>query len=159
VARLDNSRQKVDAEMQSNAQQTVIVVDDDEDIRVALRDVLEAAGYQVVEATDGVEALNSLHALEFPAVVLTNHTMPRLDGPALIELLTSTPELAQRCRIVYMTAGSRVLSPHFAQLLQRHSIPHLRKPFDVDALVGTIRTAATSLNSAPLDASSDVAHE
>lgn len=140
--------------MRDNPPQTVLIVDDDADIRMALRMVLEDAGYHVVEASDGVVALALLRTLTAPVVMLTNHNMPRMDGPTLIDFITSDPALAQRHRVIYMTANERVLSPHLAQTLVAHGILHLCKPFDLDAVVDAVQAAETGLR----DAAADDAH-
>ncbi|HEY8721135.1 response regulator, partial [Pengzhenrongella sp.] len=63
---------------------TVLVVDDDEDIRFLVRTVLTRAGLEVVaEAIDGVEALAALERLDpppDPAVVVLDNRMPGLSG-------------------------------------------------------------------------------
>ncbi len=62
----------------------VLVVDDEELIRLNFRCCLEDAGYQVVTAADGIEGL-SLFKSEQPDVVLTDLKMPKMDGIAFIE--------------------------------------------------------------------------
>lgn len=123
----------------------VLVVDDDASIRESVRMVLEAEGYAVLEARDGLEALRVLEQCVPAAVVLTNHNMPRLDGPGLIDFILRTPELAARTAIVYMTAGNRVISPTVAYELDTLHVPVLRKPFDIDDLVQVIDEAAARL--------------
>ena len=60
---------------------TVAVVDDDPDIRAVMRDVLEGAGYSVIEAANGAEALARLRALDSPpAVILLDLMMPVMSG-------------------------------------------------------------------------------
>jgi hypothetical protein len=65
----------------------VLVVDDDEAVRQVLRGALEDEGYTVIEAPDGVVALDILRAVTDPMVVITDHNMPRLDGPGLFSIL------------------------------------------------------------------------
>ncbi len=62
----------------------VLVIDDEELIRLNFRCCLEDAGYQVVTAADGVEGL-SLFKSEQPDVVLTDLMMPKMTGIAFIE--------------------------------------------------------------------------
>jgi CheY-like chemotaxis protein len=78
-------------------------VDDDEDIRLVLREILEEAGYDILEAPDGVVALDVLRALPYPVLVLTNHKMPRLDDPGLINCIAEDPDLGARHVFIYMT--------------------------------------------------------
>ena len=62
-----------------NARLRILVVDDDVDIRVLLRELLERAGYTVDEAEDGRPALRKLFA-NAPSLVILDVTMPELDG-------------------------------------------------------------------------------
>lgn len=76
-----------DAEVVNSARPAVVLIVDDEPlIRSALRTTLETAGYAVIEAEDGAEALGLLAtAIDRVSVVLSDVTMPGLDG---IELVT-----------------------------------------------------------------------
>jgi CheY-like chemotaxis protein len=65
---------------------TVLVVDDEPDIRFLLRITLELAGYAVTEASHGEAALESVRASP-PALVITDRMMPRMGGGELIERL------------------------------------------------------------------------
>ena len=64
----------------------ILVVDDDPDILEALTMILEAKGYQVVTASDGVEGLASLRA-ENPNLLILDLLMPRMDGFAVCKEL------------------------------------------------------------------------
>jgi len=62
----------------------VLVVDDDESVRVAVRELLTDEGFGVVTATDGQDALERLAAMETegspPCLILLDLRMPRVDG-------------------------------------------------------------------------------
>ena len=62
---------------------TILTVDDSRTIRDMLAVTLTSAGYEVVQAEDGVEALERLQELK-PAAIVTDINMPRMDGFALI---------------------------------------------------------------------------
>lgn len=79
---------------------TVLVVDRDEDTRIVCRPLFEAAGFEVLEADDGVTGL-SMARERAPDVVITELTLTGLDGFALIR------ELKERLRdtfVVVLTA-------------------------------------------------------
>src|SRR5262249_19103493 len=59
---------------------TVLFVDDDDDIRDAVSDLLELGGWTVARAGDGEEALDWLMRNELPALILLDLKMPRCDG-------------------------------------------------------------------------------
>jgi CheY-like chemotaxis protein len=73
--------------------QTVLIVDDDEEIRHVLRVLCETEGLQVIgEAANGVEAV-PLALKHQPDVVILDYMLPRLDGAGAAEILrTITPE-------------------------------------------------------------------
>jgi CheY-like chemotaxis protein len=123
----------------------VLVVDDDEVIRHAVRDWLAQDGYTVWEASDGVEALNILDHTQGPVVIVADYAMPRLDGRALMEFVSVSAALAQRTAFIYMTAGDRILSGVFAGGLLERGVPLLRKPFDLAALTRAVEQAQAQL--------------
>ena len=123
----------------------VLVVDDDEPFRQALRSALEAEGHAVIEAPDGVVALDILRAVTDPMVVITDHNMPRLDGPSLFSFLLDDPGLALRHQFLYLTAANRVLAPAFARQLDVLGVRVFRKPFDLGAFLEAVAEAATRL--------------
>lgn len=122
--------------MEDNAAScTVMVVDDEPDIRYLLRVTLETAGYRVVEAAHGEAALEQVRRSP-PQIVLTDRMMPRMHGGALIELLRAD-ESTKAIPIVMIS------SVHGAQ---PGADAVLGKPFDpselvmlVDRLTGTER--------------------
>ncbi len=73
---------------------TVMVVDDDEDIREIISIILAARGIDTVLAGDGVEALEQVRANGPPALILLDLMMPRMDGKELVRELRSDPETA-----------------------------------------------------------------
>lgn len=73
---------------------TILVVDDNKDIRNLLRVFLEVNGYRVVEVTDGRKALEAV-LRERPALILMDLFMPHQDGFATTRLIRSHTELAQ----------------------------------------------------------------
>ncbi|HEY3079981.1 MAG TPA: response regulator [Chloroflexota bacterium] len=117
----------------------VLVVDDDPAIRALVREVLEAApglAVRVREARDGYEAL--LWLREEPAdLILLDLRMPRVDGWGVLLWLKSNARTAA-IPVVVLTA----LDPATAlRGVARGPDGVLAKPFDLDALVGTVAAA------------------
>ena len=84
---------------------SVLVVDDDEDVRSSFAEILRTAGYSVVEARDGFEALEHLRSSPVAALVL-DILMPRLSGLELLDRLDDPPPvllLTARDYDVYVT--------------------------------------------------------
>jgi CheY-like chemotaxis protein len=90
--------------MQRPASCTVMVVDDEPDMRHLLRVTLENAGYGVVEAAHGEAALEQVQRAR-PQLVITDRMMPRMNGVELIERLR-TDESTRAIPIVMIT-GTR----------------------------------------------------
>lgn len=121
------------------------IVDDDPEIRHTVRVVLEDEGYAVVEAADGVEALDILRTASTSFVVLLDLRMPRLDGMGVLQMVADDQRLLERHAYVVMTANAPPLPDDLSALLAQLSVPVLRKPFDIDVLVQLVQEAALRL--------------
>jgi CheY-like chemotaxis protein len=127
-------------------QNTVLVVDDDKDIRESLRFLLADEGYAIVTADDGQEALELIPLLPNPAVILLDLQMPRLDGYAVLLDLARHPEIRDRHSIFLLTANIGQLTADMVRLLGREGVPVLPKPFDVDQLKDQVQSAFIRLD-------------
>lgn len=113
----------------------LLVVDDEAAIREVTRQTLEAAGYRVLLAADGAEAIAHYagRGAEI-AAVLTDMRMPVMDGPATIEVLR---RLNPHVRIIAVSGAMDSGRPADATSA---GVPHtLAKPFTGDALLRAIR--------------------
>lgn len=75
-------------------QNTVLVVDDDSDLRESLGDVLRGEGYAVTLAANGREALELLPGLRRPCAVVLDMTMPVMSGTEFYMAMSKVPALA-----------------------------------------------------------------
>ena len=124
----------------------VLVVDDDNATRVALRPVLEDAGYIVHEASDGLLAMNVLLTSPYPLVVVLDLMMPRMSGTEILELFANDPVWAQRHAFLPLTAAfDRPPTKRFRAMLQQLATPLVRKPFDLEELLDLVAAAAARL--------------
>ena len=73
---------------------SILIVDDDDDLRTMLCAVLAGEGYDVVTASDGAEALDRLHHQDLPSMLIVDLMMPRMDGESLIRRMLEEPTLA-----------------------------------------------------------------
>ncbi len=120
--------------------QTLLVVDDDLDIRDALQDVLELEGYAVLLAADGLEALSQLRQGETPPhLILLDLMMPRMDGFAFREALRHEPALAG---IPVLVASADLDVKGAAEGLGVAG--WLRKPLDLKELLHTVKRLSQS---------------
>ncbi len=114
---------------------SVLVVDDDQGVQQTVRAILEDEGYEVIVASDGLNALAKLDGF-FPALILLDITMPRMDGYAFADELRRVG-LHERLPIVVLTADGRA-----RQKAERvGAAGYLHKPFSVDGLLATVAAA------------------
>jgi CheY-like chemotaxis protein len=85
---------------------SILVVDDDEDIREALSSLLSAGGYLVSTAANGREALDRIDRSAPPHVIILDLVMPDMTGFELLAALRKDPELRQ-CYVVVVSASDR----------------------------------------------------
>jgi CheY-like chemotaxis protein len=111
---------------------TVLVVEDEEEARTFLVQILEYEGYSVLGFANGAEALDYLAQSEQPCLIVMDLRMPNMDGPRFRSALLKDPRLA-KVPIVVVTA----LDPSSAAGLGALRV--LRKPVDVDVLLSIIR--------------------
>lgn len=120
----------------SESASTVLVVDDDADIRSTLREVLTSAGYRVEVARDGAQGLARLLELA-PEVALVDVQMPGLSGTELLARLANEDVTT---RVVMMTAfASRETE---ATVLEHAAHAFLTKPFELEVVLAAVSSAA-----------------
>ena len=103
----------------------ILVIDDDAATRELLELALSAEGYRVLQASHGIAALEIL-AHHQPDLILLDARMPIMDGWEFLEAYHQRPEPA--VPIIGLTADSNALPTDAL----------VRKPFDLDDLLGTI---------------------
>jgi two-component system, chemotaxis family, chemotaxis protein CheY len=119
----------------SAVSRTILAVDDSTSMRQMVAYVLKQAGYQVVEAEDGEEALTLASRQRFDAII-TDHNMPRMDGLTLVRTLRATDGYASTPIMLLTTESS-------AELKQKGrdagATGWMVKPFDPDRLLDMCR--------------------
>jgi CheY-like chemotaxis protein len=115
---------------------TVLVVDDDFDLRESVHELLTFRGYQVETAADGAEALAWLEKNQMtPCVALIDLMMPGMDGFTLRARMSANPHLVDIPVVVVTGAG--VLAEQRALELNAKV---LRKPVSMAKLLATVRS-------------------
>ncbi|MEQ1563640.1 MAG: response regulator [Nitrospiraceae bacterium] len=113
---------------------TILIIDDEESIRILLRSALEGAGYEVTEAANGRQGLESYRRK--PAdLVITDILMPELNG--LDMLLELTREFLNAKVVAISGAGGEKNVLDVAKLLGARQT--FRKPFSMPQLLGAVR--------------------
>ena len=118
----------------------VLIVDDDEEIRALLQDMLLEEGYQVGTARDGQEALELLQR-EGGWVILLDIMMPNVDGREVIRQLQANEALRDRNKVALMSAGGRLAQErlHLPAVVEAL----LPKPFDLDDVLAVVNQLAS----------------
>jgi two-component system OmpR family response regulator len=119
----------------SGEPEQILVVDDDEDVRKTIANILQVAGYGVATADDGAAALTAIR-LSRPDLVLLDAMMPVLDGFAVLRALRTTPDPPP-------VVGITAISDHeaFARFLTTGAVAYVCKPIAMRQLLQVVRQA------------------
>ena len=115
-----------------NAPLRVLVVDDDPDIRLLLKELLERAGYAVDEAADGKTGLRKLF-VNTPSLVILDVTMPELDGYQTLERIRDLSDVP----VLMLTARSQELEK--VRGLSAGADDYVAKPFGGQELLARVQ--------------------
>jgi CheY-like chemotaxis protein len=116
---------------------SVLVVDDEDQLRRLIREILEQAGYQVTEARDGKEAVLQ-YRLAPADVVIMDILMPEQDG---LETTSTLRREFPNVKIIAITGSSEMIGIlsflDVAKMLGAHRA--LQKPFEMQTLLDTVQ--------------------
>jgi two-component system KDP operon response regulator KdpE len=112
----------------------VLVVDDEPQIRTLLKATLSRAGYAVVEAANGREALNA-KAIDKPDLILLDLGLPDRDGLELVSLLRQEP------RSALIVVSARDQTEQKVAALDLGADDYVTKPFDTEELLARVRAS------------------
>ena len=132
--RIGSGKVKAMAEKPLNTSPLIMVVDDSLTVRKITSRILSRAGYQVMTATDGVDALEKMQE-STPNVMILDIEMPRMDGFALVRELRRVPE-TENLPIIMIT--SRTANKHREYAKQLGVNTYLGKPYQEDELLQKI---------------------
>ncbi len=124
----------------------VLIVDDDDGIREILHFMLEDEHYTVLEAGDGIEALNILKQLTEPLVVMLDMAMPRMDGASVLRAVDADEHLRMNGYII-MSARRDLITEELRTITRRLTIPLIPKPFDMKHVLDTVAKVEQRLHS------------
>ncbi|MBK1696570.1 response regulator [Rhodovibrio salinarum] len=115
---------------------TVLVIDDQADIRNVFAEVLQEAGYQVVTAVNGRDGLAKASSSEID-LIITDILMPERDG---IEVIHEIKRTSGETPVVAVSGGGTMRGPDLLSIASKlHADATLQKPVDADALVRTVQ--------------------
>ena len=115
---------------------TVLLVEDEETLRGVLRDLLQREGFHVVEAGDGVEALEAVDRCA-PNLLVLDLTLPRLDGYGVLARLRARPATVHLPVLVLTAHGDEQSE---VRVFESGADDFLTKPFRPRALGARLRS-------------------
>ena len=121
---------------------SILLVDDDADIRMLLRELLVGEGYVVHVARDGQHALRVLEKLDVPDLILLDYKMPVMDGKQFLGAIRWIPRL-KTVPVIILSAHTREWSGARLEV-----VDVLSKPIDPDLLLATVARAFASASTA-----------
>jgi CheY-like chemotaxis protein len=127
-----------DAAKARRARPLVLVIDDDELVRLVLQTVLEEEGYEVAVATDGQQGLAAL-AARAPDLVITDIVMPEMNG---LDLIREARAQGAATPIIAISGGARIDNQDVLErALVLGACAALAKPLDPDEMIALVRAA------------------
>ncbi len=117
----------------------VLVVDDEADVRKVARICLEKAGYQVIEAEDGEQAIQQIKVGDNPLVldvIITDINMPKING---LEAIQFFQQEWPRVSLIVMTGYPNLETAK--ELMKRGLVDYLVKPVDKEKLLAAVEKA------------------
>lgn len=110
-----------------NCCQSILVVEDDQDIRLAMVEVLETEGYHTESATNGLEALELLHKIPKPCLVMLDMMMPIMNGREFLDKVMQDAVLAPIPILIVSAVADKTDT--------KGSVGFLKKPVDLDVVL------------------------
>lgn len=113
-----------------------MVVDDSRAVRMILSRILREVGYEVCQATDGMEALAQLAGGEAVSLILVDWNMPKLDGLGFVRRLRSDPNNTA-VKVMMVTTETEV--EQMVTALEAGADEYVMKPFTADIISDKLR--------------------
>lgn len=112
---------------------TILLVEDEDMLRGLIKELLQIKGYSVLEARQGLEALDHLEAHgQSVDLILTDVVMPHMSGAELVEQLRREhPSL----KVIFMSGYTGTSNASINKALEMPGVAFLQKPFRLNALV------------------------
>lgn len=114
----------------------ILIIDDDDLIRLACKNILKKSGFETIEARNGNGGVAMFRG-EHPDVVITDILMPDKEG---LETISEIRAINMHAKIIAMSGGGNTQNMSFLQLAERMGANRLlSKPFKPDDLLAAVR--------------------
>lgn len=125
----------------------VCIIEGDEPTREVVRYLLTDAGFEVIEASNGLKGKAMLEAAPDRLIVLLDHRLPVIDGCDLLEIVAQDEALRARHTFLMMAASPRHAVDDCGDAIDDLDVPVVPKPFSIDDLVEAVQDAQRRLES------------
>lgn len=119
------------------ASHKILVIDDSRVIRNMVRDMLPKGNFQVLEAKDGIEGMNSIEQ-ERPNLIMLDFLLPRMSGWEVFQQIQGRTDL-QKIPLVLMSGRREEVSEKIQEPFEYFEF--IEKPFEQKELIGAIKGA------------------
>ncbi|MGC9524202.1 MAG: response regulator transcription factor [Limnospira sp.] len=126
-----------DSDITTTEQRRLMLVDDDPNLVVLVRDYLEFRGYEVVTAENGKKALERLE-YEVPDLIICDIMMPEMDGYTLVNLIRENPRLSW-IPVLFLSAKGQ--SQDKVKGLNTGADVYIVKPFEPEELIAQVESS------------------
>lgn len=109
---------------------SILIVEDDEDIRTAMIDVLESEGYKTESAVNGKDALEKLAKMGKPCLVLLDMMMPIMNGREFLDQVMKDARLAPIPVMIVSAVADKTNT--------NGAVGFLKKPIDIDLVLNIV---------------------
>jgi DNA-binding response OmpR family regulator len=121
----------------------ILLVDDEPNLRELLRHMLEIGGFEVLEAEDGLDALEKVESY-LPDIMILDVMMPHMDGVTVCKKLRAMPKFAE---LPIIMLSGKTQHKAVQEGLAAGANQYLCKPITVDELINNVRTFVPALSS------------
>lgn len=125
-------------ELNDGEQRRLMLVDDDPNLILLVRDYLEFRGYEVVTAENGVEALKLLQNNDVPDLIICDIMMPEMDGYTLVKIIRDDPN-TEWIPVLFLSAKGQ--SQDKVKGLNTGADVYIVKPFEPEELVAQVESS------------------
>jgi DNA-binding NarL/FixJ family response regulator len=125
-------------ELNDGEQRRLMLVDDDPNLILLVRDYLEFRGYEVITAENGVEALKLLQNNDVPDLIICDIMMPEMDGYTLVKIIRDDPQ-TNWIPVLFLSAKGQ--SQDKVKGLNTGADVYIVKPFEPEELVAQVESS------------------
>ena len=122
---------------ETNCCQSILVVEDDDDIRNAIVDLLETEGYSTESAVNGKDALEKLQIIPKPCLVLLDMMMPIMNGREFLDTVMKDSHLAPIPVLIVSAVADKTNT--------EGSVGFLKKPIDIEVVLKVVAQYCNSI--------------